>query len=125
MPRWEAVCRRCGRETPALSDCGGFYDLAPQAVPPAPVKDRKKNGWLGLLCAVLAVALVVSIAACVALSNENQELEEELEELQDGPSATLDIGKDLPPIPKVEGEDVPQTTGNAEAVEETIPDTEE
>lgn len=125
MPRWEAACRRCGRETPALSDCGGFYDLAPQAVAPAPGKDRKKTGWLGLLCAVLAVALIISVAACVALSNENKELEEELEELQDGPSATLVIGKDLPQIPKDEGEDVPQTTGNAETVEKTIPDTEE
>lgn len=24
-------CNRCGREIPALSDCGGFYDLVPQA----------------------------------------------------------------------------------------------
>lgn len=24
-------CKRCGREVPALSDCGGFYDLVPNA----------------------------------------------------------------------------------------------
>ena len=27
----DAKCARCGRELPALSDCGGFYDLVPKA----------------------------------------------------------------------------------------------
>lgn len=27
-------CRRCGRELPALSDCGGFYDLVNIGAPP-------------------------------------------------------------------------------------------
>lgn len=42
-------CARCGREVPALSDCGGFYDLVPGAksgvrtapVPAAPEKQEK------------------------------------------------------------------------------------
>lgn len=27
----ERICPACGRESPALSDCGGFYDIVPQA----------------------------------------------------------------------------------------------
>lgn len=30
----ETKCKRCGKEIPALSDCGGFYDLVPTAKPP-------------------------------------------------------------------------------------------
>ncbi len=30
----ETKCKRCGKEIPARSDCGGFYDLVPTAKPP-------------------------------------------------------------------------------------------
>ena len=30
----DTKCRRCGKEVPALSDCGGFYDLVPNAKKP-------------------------------------------------------------------------------------------
>lgn len=38
----EATCKRCGRELPALSDCGGFYDLVPSAKEskPTPIAER-------------------------------------------------------------------------------------
>jgi len=66
-------CRRCGREVPALSDCGGFYDLVPnvvksvevQPVPIAPPKRKHdvKKTLYGLI--TLSVALVLSIAVLV------------------------------------------------------------
>lgn len=31
VPNSAAKCARCGREVPAMSDCGGFYDLVPGA----------------------------------------------------------------------------------------------
>lgn len=31
-------CKRCGKEVPALSDCGGFYDLVPNAKKPSDVQ---------------------------------------------------------------------------------------
>ena len=40
METRETVCRRCGKEVPAKSDCGGFYDLVPDAqgiVPPVTI----------------------------------------------------------------------------------------
>ena len=30
----DTKCKRCGKEVPALSDCGGFYDLVPNANKP-------------------------------------------------------------------------------------------
>lgn len=35
-------CKRCGKEVPALSDCGGFYDLVPNA--PKPVDGYSVSG---------------------------------------------------------------------------------
>lgn len=31
LKRGDSTCRRCRKEVPAMSDCGGFYDLVPQA----------------------------------------------------------------------------------------------
>lgn len=31
-------CKRCGKEVPALSDCGGFYDLVPSAKKPSNIQ---------------------------------------------------------------------------------------
>ena len=33
----DTKCKRCGKEVPALSDCGGFYDLVPNAKKPIEV----------------------------------------------------------------------------------------
>jgi len=33
----DTKCKRCGKEVPALSDCGGFYDLVPNAKKPVEV----------------------------------------------------------------------------------------
>lgn len=34
----DTKCKRCGKEVPALSDCGGFYDLVPNAKKPSDVQ---------------------------------------------------------------------------------------
>lgn len=34
----DTKCKRCGKEVPALSSCGGFYDLVPNAKKPADVQ---------------------------------------------------------------------------------------
>lgn len=31
LTKTDTKCKRCGNEVPALSDCGGFYDLVPKA----------------------------------------------------------------------------------------------
>lgn len=34
----DTKCKRCGKEVPALSDCGGFYDLVPNAKKPSNIQ---------------------------------------------------------------------------------------
>ena len=43
----DTKCKRCGKEIPALSDCGGFYDLVPNAknkseVQPEPIMPQER-----------------------------------------------------------------------------------
>lgn len=81
-------CGRCGNEVSPLSDCGGFYDLVPQAAPEIPVAEvappkAKANAFLVVLCLLLAAALVVSILSCASARAENRELTEELEEMEE------------------------------------------
>lgn len=91
----DSKCKRCGREVPALSDCGGFYDLVPNARnnveaqigsseltqravnPPYPsvelqtnAKNSDKNLLLGLSVSV-AVVCILLIAMIVALTKIN------------------------------------------------------
>lgn len=35
LPNFTSHCPRCGKEVPAMSDCGGFYDLVPNAKRPS------------------------------------------------------------------------------------------
>lgn len=37
------TCNRCGRKIPALSDCGGFYDLVPKAHRQTETREESKN----------------------------------------------------------------------------------
>ena len=97
----DTQCKRCGKEVPALSDCGGFYDLVPCAkkpsiaqpepvAPPAkpvspprkpePVREveparTKKNGkksFLGLaLLNIVGFVLVIAILLII-VSKVNQ-----------------------------------------------------
>ena len=90
METRETVCRRCGKEVPAKSDCGGFYDLVPDAqgiVPPVLLqpstqkKTAKKSGlavFLGLLCCILVVVTVVTAVSGNSAKKEAARLEEQL-----------------------------------------------
>ena len=95
MDNREKVCRRCGNEVPAKSDCGGFYDLVPAAggiVPPAPVqlsqKPAKKSAVpaiLGILCCVLLVAVIVVAISGNSARQEADQLKDRLESAQEEP----------------------------------------
>lgn len=105
-------CKRCGKEAPALSDCGGFYDIAPRArnaaeappanvsnasvpyqpaggVPAANVTKNSKKLNLILIAAIVAVFVLVLVLFFVllgnvnALSKEVDSLSEEVEVLKD------------------------------------------
>lgn len=120
------TCRRCKRELPALSDCGGFYDLvvkdaptpvcapAPQSAAQSPVQpvipQRSRNNPLISLLLVVAVAMaVISLILTLSLSGkladareEAQKLRSQLEFREEEPSAdpTVDTsGEEDPEIP--------------------------
>lgn len=111
-------CKRCGKEVPALSDCGGFYDLVPnvkkvvevqsaqvkvQSVPEVMPK-RKKNikrmlvGLVTLLVAlVLAIALLILV---IALGKKSQSATETvvvsepvIEEIHVIPNIVIQVGE--------------------------------
>ncbi len=99
-------CKRCGKEAPALSDCGGFYDIAPRArnaaeAPPANInnasvpyqpaggvpvaanvtKNSKKLNLI-LIAAIVAVFVLVLVLFFVLLGKVNS-LSKEVETLKD------------------------------------------
>lgn len=97
----DTKCKRCGKEVPALSDCGGFYDLVPNAkrsvevhpnpvvppeipvnpprkpeppknVPPARSSKAGKKSFVGVFAlATVGFALVISLLVIV-LGKVNQ-----------------------------------------------------
>lgn len=116
MDPMETVCRRCGRETAAKSDCGGFYDLVPAArniVPAMPVQQPvpqpvpkpasqpvtesvKKSPVslvLGVLCCLLAILTVVAFVSGNNAKAENARLEQELEEIQEPKKEALSLAQ--------------------------------
>ncbi len=98
----EAKCKRCGRETGALSDCGGFYDLVPTAKTSHPKKGpvpepktetlvpkQKKTGRLqrctsgiAMLCC-LVVLLIQLLVIGICAVRQTQEMKLMLEILQE------------------------------------------
>jgi hypothetical protein len=91
----DTKCKRCGRDVPALSDCGGFYDLVPNAkknsesyplmqveVQPTleAVTDGKKNkkrlplGFKVLTAAGIIIVLLLSVIVVlvIALGKSNR-----------------------------------------------------
>lgn len=97
----DSKCKRCGREVPALSDCGGFYDLVPDAKQPAgtpcpcelpldrgtkPEVKRRKSGKsvAEKLSVFLFVGAVVVFAFfCVVTSQKINQCTEKISELED------------------------------------------
>lgn len=135
-------CGRCGREIPALSDCGGFYDVAPKAPRPegapkpaaAPVqpvqpvvKEPKKNNAPVVIVAVLVViALVVGQVLLMMklgdLEATVQSLRVELDELQETQVAPEEPKDDPDDEPDDDDDDNrPKPTGNEKPGETTAP----
>lgn len=127
----DKTCRRCRREVPALSDCGGFYDLVPGAMPvnprataapeqPAAVynpevqpiapvlpdhagqRSRRKNLIL-LVALVVAAGLLVST---VILNGRLSEANETIEQLKSRLEKTEErVQEDTKPQDPSQGED--------------------
>lgn len=87
----EKVCGRCGRKIPALSDCGGFYDLSPEAPRSAsaqmeskqptnqPATQKKGRSRMPAVLCVVSALLVVSVllqfVMLLRIGDMNRELE--------------------------------------------------
>ena len=94
MASSDTKCKRCGKEVPALSDCGGFYDLVPNAkkerdiqpLPPVPPvkpanppkpnpvksKNNSKKFLLGLTALSVAGFAIAILLLAITLSKVNQ-----------------------------------------------------
>ena len=85
----QGKCNRCGKEQPALSQCGGFYDLVtvprPEAAP-AREGGRQKNNPITILLAVVCLALVVALVLAMVsygdLQKDNRALQRDVEDLE-------------------------------------------
>ncbi len=74
LPGAQGKCRRCGKEQPPLSECGGFYNIARTPAPgapagaPAPAPKRAGlNPVLAVACLVLAALLLWQLATAAGL----------------------------------------------------------
>lgn len=117
----DRTCRRCGREVPARSDCGGFYDLVPNArqphsgntvpgqnvhrpqTPPVPyysregenARQRKNSSPQRMVMMILAAACFLLVL--VLLFSINSKVKKCLDILQnDGPEAAFFAGEQVP-----------------------------
>lgn len=89
------VCSRCGRNVPALSDCGGFYDLVPEAprgpsqpetkleeriertyLSPPPPKKGVPPVILWVLGGLLAATVLLQTITLIQLGGINKKIEE-------------------------------------------------
>lgn len=89
LPDFATKCKRCGKDIPAISDCGGFYDLVPDAKKlaakreplqdapklefPAPAAggarpgERKSGNKRSSILPIIAIALCVVLIAVLLL----------------------------------------------------------
>ena len=110
LPNGVTKCKRCQKEVPALSDCGGFYDLVPYAksgaVMPAYASGYEKStpeqrpntepvivevqndNWkkicfgLGLVCLTLLITVLILLGMNGKLSDEVERLDDRVDELE-------------------------------------------
>ncbi len=141
----DAKCPSCGRETPALSNCGGFYDLkhksapqpAPQpaARPAAPV--QKPDGRLlaqlqdaKKLAAIAMIVACVAAALCTILLFSNISLSSRLHDIQDSfaDTETLEtdpISEEAKPEEAIKNStEAPTESSSVEVTEESTEETE-
>ena len=114
------TCRRCKRDIPALSDCGGFYDLVAAEVPasapipqPTPVMEapvhpvlpepKKNSPLLGLICGVAAVLAVVFLIMTISLSGQLADAREEADRLRNQNNSKGDTVETDPSVPNING----------------------
>lgn len=128
-------CARCGREIPALSDCGGFYDVAPRALrnapqpretvpvaPAAPAPAPVQGGKAGLVLSLVALLAVAAlIIAAMAMMGRISELESrvyslsgQVEELKEAQEPTETVPESKPIAPKPSEPRDPQPTDPSE-----------
>lgn len=86
-------CARCGFQAPALSDCGGFYDLAPHApkaaapvmpkepapAPEAPRREvpapaRTSTLWIAVLGGLMLLILALQVLVLVKLADHENRI---------------------------------------------------
>ncbi|MBQ8287598.1 MAG: hypothetical protein IJX76_02360 [Clostridia bacterium] len=117
-------CGRCGRDVTPSSDCGGFYDIVPNAKPaapaapasvtpapvvsvaPPPVPQKKKFNLALLLSAVLCVLWLITLFFLIGLSGsmdqfnkDREDLEDKIDELSEQIEQYHD-GEDEPSLPE-------------------------
>ncbi len=131
------ACKRCHNEVQALSDCGGFYDLVPQArseaafpaaEPPAaarshplpepvrpvlPSRRRRKSAAHNLVFWAAVLLAVVFLISTLSLSGKLTDAQAQIQRLEN----QLDAAEDIPtsptkpnikPLPPTEPEEEPQ-----------------
>lgn len=107
-------CKRCGNEIPAMSDCGGFYDLtskgtklwqaengfapAPSmtAAPAAPAAPVKKSKAAAIVAAVLAIGLAASL---LSQCSGNKKRDDRIKALEDKLAAAQTVPDETPTDP--------------------------
>lgn len=114
------TCRRCRQEIPALSDCGGFYDLVQESAPVAPpipkvppveeapirpvLPERKKSSpLLGVICCAAIAAALVLLVMNVSLSGKLTEAGEEIDRLRSQLEAEEETTVTDPAAPIING----------------------
>lgn len=128
------TCRRCKRELPALSDCGGFYDLVPRGTPVPPVapepqsavqplvrpvipQARQNNLLIQIAFGVSAILALILLVVTISLSNKLADAREEAEYLRDQNKSREESTETQPStshINGLEGKDPEPTEDTAE-----------
>ncbi len=135
----DTKCNRCGKDVPALSNCGGFYDLVPKARKPAappptppkppvqnpptprqplPQKDsasakkrKSQNGLLLPVAAGVAVLFFLLLVMLFVLQGKVNNLTNEVGELRDDLKNIIEIiDPDTEPEPTAPNTDPSGTT---------------
>ena len=102
VERTDKKCRRCGKEAPAMSECGGFYPPPKPAVVgdprtaapryPAQPQQKKKSGGglLIILCVLMAVVLLLRVFSLMMVLTNSRKLEQ-LSKKDSAPAATAQL----------------------------------
>ena len=135
LPDYAPKCKRCGKDVPAISDCGGFYDLMPGAkkpaakkeplqdaprleaiprkAPPAAAQPHSGGKRTSLLLQIIAIVLCAALIALVLLDLKARREEDFSGNDLDSSDIGTIFGDDIPggdltdPSDPVSGEDNP------------------